>query len=48
MNKIVKQMFELAEKDKFRKKKKIKWDMYFLHMGYMSGRNQSYKRKNQK
>ena len=34
MNKIVKKMFELAESDKRRKSKKIKWDMYYLHMGW--------------
>jgi hypothetical protein len=27
-------MFELAESDKRRKSKKIKWDMYYLHMGW--------------
>lgn len=34
MNKIVKEMFELAESDKRRKSKKIKWDMYYLYMGW--------------
>jgi hypothetical protein len=38
MNKIVKKMFELSETDKFRKRKKIKWDMYFLYMGFCSPR----------
>ena len=46
MNKLVKKMFELAETDKFRKNKQIKWDMYFLYMGYTSARKQTYKRKN--
>ena len=35
MNKVVKKMFELAESDKFRKAKKIKWDMYYLQMGFV-------------
>lgn len=34
MNKIVKEMFELAESDVNRKNKKIKWDMYYLYMGW--------------
>ncbi len=34
MNKIVKEMFELAESDKKRKSQKIKWDMYYLYMGW--------------
>ena len=35
MNKLVKKMFELSETDKFRKAKKIKWDMFYLQMGYI-------------
>jgi len=45
-NKLVKKMFELAEMDKFRKKRGIKWDMYYLYMGYTFARNTTYKRKN--
>jgi|TARA_R110000744_G_scaffold5556_1_gene19768 hypothetical protein len=45
MNKIVKQMFKLAETDQYRKNKKVKWDMYFLYMGFTSARASTYKRK---
>jgi hypothetical protein len=38
MNKVVKKMFELSETDKYRKNKKIKWDMYFLFMGFQAPR----------
>ena len=38
MNKVVKEMFDKSKKDKYRKAKKIKWDMYFLYMGYTSQR----------
>ena len=31
-------MFELSENDKYRKNKKIKWDMYYLFMGYQAPR----------
>lgn len=39
MNKLVKKMFELSESDKFRKAKKIKWDMFYLQMGYIYPRD---------
>ncbi len=45
MNKVVKKMFELSENDKFRKNKKIKWDMYYLFMGYPFSRNSGNKKK---
>jgi len=45
MNKVVKKMFELSETDKFRKNKKIKWDMYYLFMGYPFSRNSGNKKK---
>ena len=38
MNKVVKEMFELSKTDKYRKAKKIKWDMYYLYMGYKHSR----------
>jgi hypothetical protein len=38
MKKVVKKMFELSENDKYRKNKKIKWDMYFLFMGFPAPR----------
>lgn len=38
MNKIVKKMFEKAKTDKYRKNKGLKWDMYFLYMGYSAPR----------
>ncbi len=34
MNKIVKRMMYLSKNDKYRISRKIKWDMYFLYMGY--------------
>tara|TARA_R110000764_G_scaffold34956_8_gene78035 strand:- start:1420 stop:1563 length:144 start_codon:yes stop_codon:yes gene_type:complete len=47
MNKVVKKMLELSETDKFRKNKKIKWDMFYLHMGYINPREvKSSKSKN--
>ena len=48
MNKIVKEMFELSETDKRRKSKKIKWDMYYLYMGFtypITNTNPNYKSK---
>jgi hypothetical protein len=48
MNKIVKEMFDLAESDVRRKSKKIKWDMYYLYMGWtypIVNTNPNYKSK---
>ena len=48
MNKIVKEMFDLAESDVRRKSKKIKWDMYYLYMGWtypIVNTNANYKKK---
>ena len=45
-NKLVKKMFKLSETDKYRKKRGIKWDMYYLYMGFTFARNTTYKRKN--
>ena len=45
MNKVVKKMFELSKNDKFRKTRGVKWDMYFLYMGYPFSRNSGNKKK---
>ncbi|WP_340155895.1 hypothetical protein [uncultured Winogradskyella sp.] len=45
MNNIVKEMFELSEKDVWRKNRKIKWDMYYLYMGFANPRPNKYVKK---
>jgi hypothetical protein len=47
MNKVVKKMMYLSQNDKFRKTRGVKWDMYFLYMGFTYAKDvMKVKRKN--